>query len=122
MINIKITSTNLSVSPVVEEYVSKKMNSLEKFLNSHDHILCEVELAKTTNHHKSGDDIYKAEVNIKSDGKQFFVAVEKDDLYAAIDEMKDEAERVIVSHKKKFITVFRRGAIKIKNAIKQLYK
>lgn len=121
MINIKITSTNLSVSPVVEDYVSKKIKSIEKFLNTKEQALCEVELAKTTNHHKSGD-IYMAEVNITSDGKQYFVSVEKDDLYAAIDEMRDEVEKVIISRRKKFTSSFRRGAAKLKDAIKNLYK
>lgn len=121
MINTKITSTNLSVSPTVEEYVSKKIKSLEKFLDTNKQILYEVELGKTTNHHKSGD-IYLAEINITCDGKQYFVSVEKDDLYAAIDEMRDEAEKVIISKRKKFLTTFRRGASKVKEAIRRFYK
>lgn len=118
--NIKITTNHIDIGPEIEEYVSKKLSSLGKFLD-HDGALCEVELGKTTMHHKSGE-IYRAEVNISYKGKQFYVVSEKDDLYAAIDEMRDEAERVVVSRKKKYIRLFRRGASKIKNLIKRFYK
>lgn len=117
--NIKTTFTNIDASPAVEEYVFKKMSSLSKFID-HDEVLCEVELGRTTNHHRAGD-IYKAEINITYKGKQFYVVADKDDLYAAIDEMRDEIERVIVSYKKKSNTLIRRGASKIKNLVKRLY-
>jgi putative sigma-54 modulation protein len=118
--NIKITFTNLDKSPAVEDYVSKKLSSLSKFLKGQNEVLVEVELAKTTSHHKSGD-IYKAEANITYMGKQFYVVAEKEDLYAAVDQMRDEVERSIVSNRKKYITVFRRGAGKIKDLIRKLY-
>lgn len=121
VMNIKIKSKDVSVSPVVEDYVFKKLSLLEKFLNPDNGALYEVELAKITKNHKSGD-IYKAEVNITCAGKQFFVSVEKDDLYAAIDEVKDEAERVIVSRRKKYMAMIRRGSKKIKDLIKSLYE
>lgn len=118
---IKIKSTNISISPVIEEYVFKKMNMLEKFLNADDGTLCEVELAKNTKHHKAGD-LYKAEANITFSGRQYYVVAEKDDIYSAIDEMKDEAERSIVSRRKKYIARARRGATKLKNMIKRFYQ
>ena len=116
--NIKITFTNLDKSPAVEDYVSKKLSSLSKFLKGGADALCEIELAKTTGHHKSGD-IFKAEANITFAGRQFYVVAEKDDLYTAVDKMRDEAEREIVSNKKKYLAVFRRGAGKIKNLFKR---
>ena len=82
--------------------------------------MAEVELAKTTSHHKSGD-IFKAEINITYMGRQFYVVAEKEDLYSAVDHARDEAEREIVSNRKKYLTTFRRGAGKIKNFIKKLY-
>lgn len=118
--NIKTTFTNLPKSPAVEDYVSKKLMSLSKFLREGEEVLAEVELAKTTGHHKSGD-IFKAEMNISYMGQQYYVVAEKDDLYAAVDEARDEAERSIVSKRKKYLTVFRRGAGKIKNLIRRFY-
>ena len=82
--------------------------------------MCEVELGKTSAHHKSGD-VFKAEINITTAGSnQFYAVAEESDLYAAIDVVRDEIERTIVSRKEKRETLFRRGAAKFKNIIKRL--
>ncbi len=119
--NIKIKFTNLPKSPAIEDYVFKKLSSLSKFLKDRDNTLVEIELAKTTGHHKSGE-IFKAEANVSCEGRQFYVLAEKDDLYAAVDKMRDEVEREIVSSRKKYLTVFRHGSGRIKNLIKRLYR
>ena len=54
--NIKIKSKDISISHVIEEYVSKKISLLEKFLHSDDEALYEVELTKSTKHQNAGDD------------------------------------------------------------------
>jgi ribosomal subunit interface protein len=120
MLNIKIKTNNFEKTPAIEDYVSKKVSSLEKFLDQNESILCEVELGKTTSHHKSGD-IFKAEINIvEAKGRQYFVVAEESDLYAAIDVVRDNAEEVIVSKKKKANTLFRRGASQIKGLLKRI--
>ncbi|MFA7216810.1 MAG: ribosome-associated translation inhibitor RaiA [Candidatus Paceibacterota bacterium] len=118
--NIKITSTNFDLTPAIEEYITKKMLMIDKFFKENEEVLCEVEIGKTTNRHKSGD-IFKAEVNMSCEGSQFYCVVEKDDLYASIDEVKDGVERSVVSDKTKKITLFRKGSGKIKALLKRLY-
>lgn len=116
--NIKIRSVGFDLTPAIDEYVTKKISSLEKFLDANTDLLCEVEIGKTTNHHKSGD-IFKAEINIIRPGnKQVYAVAEEAELYTAIDIVRDEAERVIVSQKNKSSTLFRRGSAKIKNLIR----
>jgi putative sigma-54 modulation protein len=118
--NIKIRATNFDITPAIDEYVTRKVSSLEKFLPEVDNILCEVEIGRTTMHHKSGD-IFKAEINIVEPGnKQIFAVAEEVDLYTAIDVVRDEAEREIVSQKNKQNTLFRRGSMKIKNLLKRI--
>lgn len=118
--NIKIHSKNFEITPAIDEYVMKKISSLEKFLDGKDGSLCEVEVGKTSEHHKSGD-IYKAEVNIMEPGnKQVYVVAEEFDLYAAIDKVRDEAERAIVSRKNKRNTLFKRGGAAVKGFLKKL--
>lgn len=115
--NIKIRSKDYELTPAIEEYINKKLSSLDKFLGS-DNVLCEVEIGKSTDHHKSGD-IFKAEVNItKSGSRQFYAVAEESDLYASIDVVRDQAEREIVNSKNKEETIFRRSASKLKNIIK----
>ena len=119
--NIKIKSTNVAMGPNVEDYVFKKMQSLEKFIKSGGEILCEIELAKNTKHHKSVD-LYKAEANISYEGKQIYVVAERDDLYASIDELRDEVERTIVSNRKRYLSVVRRGSKKFKDWLRGFSK
>jgi putative sigma-54 modulation protein len=123
MLNIKTRSTNFDMTPAIEDYVSKKVSSLGKFLDvQKENILCEVELGKTTNHHKSGD-IFRAEVNIVGpQNTQFYAVAEESDLYAAIDVVRDQIEREIVTKKEKRETLFRRGASRFKALAKRLYQ
>lgn len=117
---IKIRSKNFDLTPAIDEYVSKKISSLEKFLDVKGEVLCEVEIGRTTKHHNSGD-IFKAEVNIaQPGGKQIYVVAEEVDLYTAIDIVRDEAERAIVSRKNKYKTLFRKGASRIKDLLKRI--
>mgnify|MGYP000988136825 CR=1 FL=1 len=99
---INIKATNIGLSDSVRDYAEKKIRSLEKFLNSESEILANIEIGKSTKHHKSGD-IFKAEVHLKSDGKEFYSVSEKDDLYVAIDDVKEEISREINSKRKKYI-------------------
>lgn len=119
--NIKTRTVNFDITPGIETYVSKKTNSLSKFLDDSDSVLCEVELGKSVGNQKSGK-IFKAEINLSTPGKnQFYAVAEADDLYAAIDEVRDEIEREIVSKKTKRATLFRRGAARVKALIKSVY-
>ncbi len=118
--NIKIRSKNFDITPAINDYVSKKISTLEKFMTQHENVLCEVEIGRTTTHHKSGD-IFRAEVNISQPGKkQIYAVAQEVDLYTAIDIVRDESERLIVSQKNKYQAIFRRGATQIKNLIKMI--
>ena len=120
MFNIKTHSSDFEMTSTIEEYVYKKISTLEKFLGkNHENILCEVELGKSSNHHKSGE-IFRVEINIVSPGKhQYYAVAEKIDLYAAIDVVRDEIEREIIAQKEKRVTLFRRGAARFKAFFKK---
>ena len=118
--NIKIRAKNFDITRAIDDYVNKKISTLEKFLGNKDNVLCEVEIGRTTTHHKSGD-IFRAEVNIVQPGnKQIYAVAEEADLYTAIDVVRDEAERVIVSRKDKRNTLLRRGGMVIKNLLRRV--
>ncbi len=118
--NIKIHSANFDITPAIDTYVSKKIGMLEKFLEKSENILCEVEIGKTTEHHKHGD-LFKAEVNIVlSGGVQIYAVSETSDLYSAIDAVRDSAEREILSKKNKRETLFKRGSAHMKNLLKRI--
>lgn len=116
---IKIKTTNIELTSAIESYVHEKIKSVEKFAMPHESEdpVVEVEIGKTTNHHQSGD-VFVAEANIRVRGKHFRATSEKNDLYAAIDDMRNELVRELSSHKEKTRTLVRRGAGMIKNILR----
>ena len=118
--NIKTRAINFDLTDAINDYINKKLTPLEKFTGGSSEVLCEVEIGRTTNHHNSGE-IFKAEVNMFVSGSsQIYAVSEQADLYSAIDLVKDDVERQLVSEKSKKETLFRRGAGKIKNLLKSL--
>lgn len=118
MINIHIKTTNLTLTPEIKDYLDKKMEGLEKLIDPNDtSVSCQVELGRTSNHHKSGD-IFRAEINLRKDGKQFRAVSEQDTLMASMDEAKDQIIEEFKSYKSKQTTLLRRGGAVIKNMIK----
>lgn len=108
-------SKDLEISPSTADYVEKKLATLQNFLkNFNDELIkAEVELSRTTRHHRSGD-IFRAEINLSIDGKLFRAESEQEDLFAAIDEIRDDLELEIKKFKTKKETIFIRGARSIK--------
>ena len=115
---IHVRGLHTDLTPVIIEYTQKRLAGLSKFLQNKD-VICDVELIKTTNHHKQGD-IFKAEANISIDKEQVYAVSEKPDLYQAVDELRDELEAILSSRKDRKNTLFRRGALQVKNVMKGL--
>jgi len=114
---INIKATGISLTPSISEYVEKKVSMLGKFFSGKDEVLVNVEVGRTTKHHKSGD-IFRAEIHIIIGGQEYYSVSETEDLYAAIDEVKDEISNKLSSKRKKTIDLFRRGGAKIKSLLK----
>lgn len=110
-------ATNLSFTPAIEEYVDKKLETLEKFFKNVGEVLVNVEVGKTTSHHKSGD-IFKAEIHLMADGEDYYANAETEDLYASIDEVKDEVIRELTSRRKRTLRLLRRGGAKLKDMLR----
>lgn len=115
--NINTKATNIIITPSVSEYIEKKIVMLEKFFRGIEGVLVNVEVGKTTRHHKSGD-IFKAEIHIIAAGEEYYAVTETEDLYAAIDQVKDAIVHELTSKRKKTLRLFRKGGAKIKNLIK----
>lgn len=114
--NTMIKATNIELTNTIQEYVDKRMESVSRVLNDTDAVV-RFEVAKTTNHHKQGE-LFQAEVSIVSNGNKFFSRSVQEDLYAAIDDVKEEITREITYFKDKKETLFRRGARSVKKMFK----
>lgn len=108
----------MELTGAIKEYVEKRLGTLEKFIRGKEgSSQMNVEVGKTTNHHKNGD-VYKAEVNLDANGKHFYAVSEKEDLYSAVDDVKNEIERQLIETKDRADTLFRRGARSVKKMLK----
>jgi len=117
---IQIKGTNTYITDETSDYLHKKIDMLEKFVDPNDtSVLCEVEIGRTTNHHKSGD-IFRTEINLRQDGKHFRAVAEEESVLASIDFAKDEMSVELSNYKNKKITLIRRGGAAIKNMLRSI--
>lgn len=115
---IKIQATGLELTPAIVDYVEKRLQPLEKLFDEDGgDILLRVEVGVVTRHHKQGD-VFRAEANTRAYHQDFRAVAETSDLYAAIDEVREELEREVVSRRSKDRTLFRRGAAVVKDLMK----
>jgi len=118
---INIQGVGIELAEAIKDYANKKVSVLEKFITNEEDSLLDIEIGKTTNHHKQGE-VFKAEIKIIFAGKKFYAVSLKEDLYRAIDDAKEQLEYQIVQSKKREETLFRRGARSIKKMMKGLSK
>lgn len=118
--NIKVT--DFTMTPAIKDYVEKRIEHLDKFINLNDSELpmCYVEIGKTTNHHKNGDN-FKAELTIHIGSKSLRAEANEEDLYAALDKVSEEMTEELKSFKDKRVSFVRRGGAKLKSIIKGFY-
>jgi putative sigma-54 modulation protein len=109
--NIIINGSHIQITDAIREYVTKKLQTLETFVDDSSKVVAD--LGKTTNHHKSGD-IFRAEIHVHSKGVLTRVAKEAEDLYMAIDIAQGEMLDVLSNLKDKKQTLWKKGAQKIK--------
>ncbi len=117
MINTNIKATNMELTGAITDYVNKRLVGIEKFVKDEDKVLVYIEVGKTTNHHRQGD-IFRAEFNVDISGNKFYTFSEKEDLYYAIDDAKEEIIRQITNNKDRKQTLFKRGAISVKKMLR----
>lgn len=119
-INFHIKTKNTNLTPDLTNYIYDKLGSIEKYItdSSDKEILAEVEVGLRSRHHKKGD-IFRAEINLTFDGKQYRAVQKAEDMYAALDQLKDEIIKVVKRNENKKEDLFRRGARQIKKLLRR---
>lgn len=118
--NIAIKMLNkMELTDAIKSYVEKKLKGLERIITSlKEEPTIFVEIGKTSKRHKSGD-IFKAEVRTTLCGISLYATSLQSDLYAAIDDVKDEIEAEAEKLKAKKQTIQKKGGQKLKKLIKR---
>lgn len=115
--NINIKTTNFSSTEAISDYTTKRLEAVKQLLANDPTVKCDVELGKTSNHHKHGD-IFRAEIHITGKDINHYASAEEADLYQAIDKVRDEMLQEVRNSKSKKISLIRRGGAKIKDIIR----
>lgn len=97
---IQIKATKIELTDAIRDYIQKKVDMLEKYLGDAQVINCHFEVGLAVGGQHSGE-IYRAEMNLSLPGKLLRVEKTEEDLYKAIDKVKDHLEREIVDYKEK---------------------
>jgi putative sigma-54 modulation protein len=92
---INIRGVHLELTDAIRQYVEEKMASIEKF---GEITLVDVEVGKTTEHHQKGD-IFVCRANVEMPGDMVRVERESEDLYKAIDKVRDHLRETLAQRK-----------------------
>lgn len=118
--HIIITGVHMEITDAIRKYTLEKMRPLEKLTATDDtSVQLSIELSKTSNHHVNGQ-VFQAEALIHMRGKETSLKTTQEDLYKAIDILKDMLSRELSQHKDKERSVFRRSAHRVKALFKRL--
>ncbi len=90
--NLSVTGHHVDVTEPLKDYVSEKMNKLERhFDNVTDiHVILSVEKLRQ-----------QAEATLDLTGTKIHAEAENGDMYAAIDALVDKLDRQVIKHKEK---------------------
>jgi ribosomal subunit interface protein len=120
-ININVKASNMPLTDALVDYVVRRVTNLGKVLkkirDAGGDVLVEFQVEKTTNHHKQGL-VYRAECNITISGRQHYGEYTDENLYAAIDGVKDIMLRDLNKFRDKKQTLYKRGAKILKEAVR----
>jgi len=121
MIKKTLKATNLELTDAIGNYVDKILATIEKHVEVGDtSVLADIEVGKTTHHHKSGD-IFRAEVTLHTRFGTFRAVSETNDLYAAIDDVKDEIAQSLALSNRRRMSFLRKSSRVLKNVVRGAY-
>lgn len=101
--NITLKKT-LDVTPSLETYIEEKLLPLAKFVEPFDHdgaVELHVEVSRTTNHHRKGDEVFMAVADLRLPGKVLRGEATAADIRKAIDDVRDKLHMEIKKYKTK---------------------
>lgn len=90
----------MELTEAIKTYATERIMALEKFCERYSPCDVALEVGQTSKHHQKGD-IFRAEATVAIPGATLRAESTKDDLYAAIDDVKDELKRQLIDRKER---------------------
>jgi len=87
---INVTGDNLKITSALQEYVSSKIEKIQRFFPhiTNVHVVLSVDKIQQ-----------KAKANMRLSQKEVIAEAESSDMYAAIDDLVDKLEHQVIKHK-----------------------
>lgn len=115
---IKLSAKKIELTEAIKSYVLEKASKLSKLLkkieDSGGEVMASFDVGKNTKHHKSGK-VFHCDCSITIDGEKFYLSSDEEDLYKAVDVVKEGLWKEISRNKTKKQTLKRRGAKSVKD-------
>ena len=117
--NIRTNTHGIELTPSISGYIEKKLITIERFLQgTPPETLIEIDIEKDSKQRK--DQGFKVEMIILLPNKRLFASADHDDLYAAIDEAKDEIVSELKKRNVKRRDIVRRSAAHAKRLFQRV--
>jgi putative sigma-54 modulation protein len=95
-----IKATNMELTAAIRDYVLERIGGLQNVLQDFHDLDLDVEVGQTTRGQNKGP-IFRAEVNLRLPGTLLRAEETAEDLYEAVDKVKDNLRRQIVDFKER---------------------
>jgi len=121
MKNLTIFCKDFELTDAIKNYIEEKLKAVTKLYNEQEleTVKCNFRIGKTANNHNNGK-IYYAEISMHAPEKNYGCRIEAENIYEAIDLLKDEIIRNVTQYKDKARTLYKKGAQKFKQEIHEL--
>ncbi len=117
--NIRTNTHGIELTDSISSYIEKKLVTIEHLLqNVPPETLIEVDIRR--DHRQRKGQGFRAEIIILLPNKRLFASADHDDLYAAIDEVKDEILSELKKQNTKRKDIIRRSAARTKRLFQQV--
>ncbi len=120
---INLQGKNIELTDQIKEHIQKNVASLEKLISSAEkegaEALLVFEVSKSTKHHKSGP-VFHSDCHLTLNGETYYSSSDEEDLYRAVDAVRESLFREISKKRDRKHTLFKRGALSVKKMMKRL--
>lgn len=117
--NIRTNTHGIELTPSISGYIEKKLVTIERLLQrTPPETLIEIDIEKDSKQRKGQG--FKVEMIILLPNKRLFASADHDDLYAAIDEVKDEIVSELKKANIKRRDIVRRSAARAKQLFQRV--
>lgn len=113
---ITFKHTNTEVRPNLQDLVTQKLQTIDRFLGAKGEVKCDVEFAKVSP--KLHGAIYRVEVNIWTGGTVYRAEATEETFERAIEEVRSELESTLKHTRTKRQSLWRKGARKMKDMMR----